>query len=245
MIPAKHSPAHLKPPRPSSLRQASLHASQGALPGNSVDAQTFLGGLQGVTEQALLRSSLEQAAGPPTPAPAASPVGRSSQGQAAQQFHTSPQRSLSPALLRTAAKQQQSSSSLPLQDTDESVLAGAGFSRKAKPADPSSGLSLPASQWVNDSPGIAAVAVPPQALQPSLVQQGQPKTAAASQGRQATKQGRKQAALERLAGQHPQLFRALQAMQLDASGRISPQSIAQVKLCAGSVLLRRTQASQA
>ncbi len=41
---------------------------------------------------------------------------------------------------------------------------------------------------------------------------------------------KKQAALERLAGQHPHLFRALQAMQLDPLGRISPQSVAQVAL---------------
>ena len=40
---------------------------------------------------------------------------------------------------------------------------------------------------------------------------------------------RKQAALERLAGQHPQLFRALQSMKIDPSGRISPQSIAKVR----------------
>ena len=40
---------------------------------------------------------------------------------------------------------------------------------------------------------------------------------------------KKQAALERLAGKHPQLFRALQTMQLDQHGRISPQSIAQVQ----------------
>ncbi len=39
---------------------------------------------------------------------------------------------------------------------------------------------------------------------------------------------KKQAALQRLAGKHPQLFRALQAMQLDQNGRISSQSIAQV-----------------
>ena len=189
-----------------------------------------MGDPQGVTEQVVLRSSTEQAAGPLSPAPAASPIGHSSRHQAVQHFRTSPQQP-TPGLSPTAAKQQlATSSSLPLQGKVESLQAGPGPLVKPERPRLSSDHSLSVSQMVNDSQLIAAVAVPQQALQPGRMQHGQPDRAEASLGGQGTKKGRKQAALERLAGQHPQLFRALQAMQLDASGRISPQSIAQVQV---------------
>ncbi|KAK9837583.1 hypothetical protein WJX74_000889 [Apatococcus lobatus] len=232
-IPARSSLIRLKPPRPSDPRHVSLRAS-GTLARSSADAKPSSGALEGLTEQTTSltghssKSGPVQSSSPPSPAPIASPADPSGQGKAAQNLIAKPWQDPVLAPTPSVANARAVGNSLQWQDANKSVQEGFSPSMKLQ-HDHGGSPDFSATHMGNASQEKTAIAQTQQGQPSGLLQQGQEGIPTTHPGLQRPKMGKKQAALERLAGQHPQLFRALQAMQLDASGRISSQSVAQVQ----------------